>query len=954
MRFSIIIILIFSLTANLISQNKVDSLQSLLKKYNENRKPKVLNELSAEFLNINLEESYQYAIKAKELAEKYKNKPEEAASYKNIASFYYYQKNLEKALDFYKKSLEIKSSLNDKDGAAALYFNIGFIYRKWGSYDKALENYNQSLSLYSESGNDVEKASVLGNIGLIYYQIGEYDRAISNYTSSLEIYEKLNDDNGKAKQLQRIGIIYQERANYEMALKSYQDALKIYQKLEDRAGIANTLNNIGIVYKDWGKFTDKEFGIYEQKALEFLNESMKIMEEIGNKLGVANSLSNIGGIYQKVDSIDLALDYYHRAIKIEDEINDKEGASTNLENIGVILGKEKNDYKNSLIYLNKSLQNREEIGNKQGIASSLHNIASIYMCIQEYNKAIEFLDRSIILAHELKKKDLIKDIYDVYSGIYDSLGNYKLAYKYFKKYTSVRDSIYTEESHKQFAEMEAKFENEKKQNEIELLNNKQILQTQRIENQQQMLVLATIGLIVVLIFAFLLYRQFSQKKKANILLALQKKELEKLSIVASETDNSVVIASADGSIEWVNEGFTRLLGYTFDEYIALKGKNLFNTSANPYITEALRKSIENRTSAVYSAEMTRKNGEKIWLQTTLTPIFNEFDVLIKLVAIDSDITKIKDAEEEIRKQKEEIQAQRDLATSQRDMITIQKKEITDSIHYARRIQTAIMPPREIISQYLPEHFIFYKPRDIVSGDFFWMTEKNNQIIIAAADCTGHGVPGAFMSLLGVAFLNEIVNKFETISSEQILNQLREYIIKSLHQKSKSFADNDSKQDSVKDGMDMSLIIIDENKQKLQFSGAYNPIYLIRKTQDSSLQDFDNDSLNFKIFESSNSTLVEIKGDKMPIGLHYNDDYTSFTKKEIKIFPKDSIYLFSDGLPDQFGVNGKKFKYQRFKKLLLENNSKPMIEQKNILDSAYCEWKGDVEQIDDILIIGLQI
>ena len=224
--------------------------------------------------------------------------------------------------------------------------------------------------------------------------------------------------------------------------------------------------------------------------------------------------------------------------------------------------------------------------------------------------------------------------------------------------------------------------------------------------------------------------------------------------------------------------------------------------------------------------------------------------------------------EEILQQKEEIEAQRDEIEAQRDHIQKQNLEMTQSIEYAKRIQTAVMPKQDQISTILPEHFILFKPRDIVSGDFYWMTKRNNKIVVAAADCTGHGVPGAFMSMLGISFLNEIVNVRNETKPDLILNHLRDSIKTTLSQT--------GKEGESKDGMDIALCTIDLDARKIEFAGAYNPLYLIR-----------------------NGELVEIKADKMPVGIHMVEK-ESFTYNELEFEKNDCIYMFSDGYVSQFG------------------------------------------------------
>ncbi len=283
--------------------------------------------------------------------------------------------------------------------------------------------------------------------------------------------------------------------------------------------------------------------------------------------------------------------------------------------------------------------------------------------------------------------------------------------------------------------------------------------------------------------------------------------------------------------------------------------------------------------------------------------------------------RLKDQNVEIEKKNKEIERQRDLADKQR-------RNLTSSIQYARRIQSAVIPKEESLHNHFKDSFILYKPRDIVSGDFYWYVQKDNLLIIAAADCTGHGVPGAFMSMLGVAYLNEIVNKIainihiNALNADEILNQLRDKVITSLHQ-------SENKRDP-KDGMDIALCIVDFEKKKLQFAGAYNPLLIIRKGE-----------------------IIELKGDKMPVSYHRRMN-VPFNKKEIELLGNDSLYIFTDGFTDQFGgVDGHKFLMKRFKKKLLEIHKKPMQEQKRLLEKEFDNWRGEFGQIDDVLIIGFR-
>ena len=274
----------------------------------------------------------------------------------------------------------------------------------------------------------------------------------------------------------------------------------------------------------------------------------------------------------------------------------------------------------------------------------------------------------------------------------------------------------------------------------------------------------------------------------------------------------------------------------------------------------------------------------------------------------------------ISAQKDEIEKQRDIAAAQRDQIAYQKKHITDSIMYAKRIQAALIPSLELFSDKL-EHFVLYKPLAIVSGDFYWVNSKDHMHVIIAADCTGHGVPGAFMSMLGVTLLNEIVNEKNIFMPDQILNRLREEVIKSLRQ----VAD----EEYVKDGMDEAVFTIYFSSNTLYYAGANNPLYLVRGKE-----------------------LIHYRADKMPVAIHYK--MQPFTLHKIDLVKGDLFYIFSDGYADQFGGPAqKKFMSAKLKETLVEIAPKPMLEQGEILERIFEEWRGDNPQVDDVTLIGVR-
>lgn len=261
---------------------------------------------------------------------------------------------------------------------------------------------------------------------------------------------------------------------------------------------------------------------------------------------------------------------------------------------------------------------------------------------------------------------------------------------------------------------------------------------------------------------------------------------------------------------------------------------------------------------------------------------------------------------------------------QKEELAVKNKNITDSINYARRIQLAMIPSIRYFKNIFPESFVFFKPKDIVSGDFFWIAEKKDKIFVAAVDCTGHGVPGAFMSIIGIELLRKIINGQGIEEPSEVLDELN-----------KNFADifKDVENITLRDGMDIAFCVIDKGSRILEYAGAFNPLYLVRENK-----------------------LTEIKGDRFSVGLEdYEGEMQSFTNHHIQLMKDDMVYIFTDGYSDQFGgPEGKKFKYRRFRHLLLNVHEAPIDDQLEQLERSIDDWMGDSDQVDDILVIGMKI
>jgi PAS domain S-box-containing protein len=435
--------------------------------------------------------------------------------------------------------------------------------------------------------------------------------------------------------------------------------------------------------------------------------------------------------------------------------------------------------------------------------------------------------------------------------------------------------------------------------------------------------LLTVAITVALVYLFLRYRlhalqkekitlenkvieRTTEIKKQSIIIQEKNKELEQLSLVASRTDNVVIIMDATGKLEYVNESFTRLNNISLEDLKAKVGETIFEISNNPRIRSIIEDCIARKQSVVYESINTKVPGKTVWESSTLTPIFDDHGVLKKLIIIDSDITE--------RKAQEEIIVQKN-------------KDITDSLEYAQKIQHAILPPESEIRQALPDSFLLYLMKDIVSGDFYWFAEKEDFFIIAAIDCTGHGVPGAFMSMIGYNLLNQIINEKDIHEPAKILQALNEGVVNALL-KNKPGSDN-------KDGMDLALCKVYKNKKVIEYAGAMRPLWILNK----------------------DGAIEEIRATKMPIGSlpSYGYKETEYVNHIIPCKEGDTFYIFTDGYADQFGgTRSKKFTTGKFKILLQSMKEQNMQAQRDLLLNTHTSWNGNHEQVDDILVIGFRV
>ncbi|HTB07491.1 MAG TPA: tetratricopeptide repeat protein [Bacteroidia bacterium] len=652
------------------------------------------------------------------------------------------------------------------------------------------------------------------------------------------------------------------------AMDSMHNALKTEQ---DDTNKVNTLNLLSGKLRGIAKY---------DTALACASEAAALAERLGFKKGMTAAYRNLGITYDYQGNYPKALDYDNKALQINQEIGNKEGVARNLRNIGNVYDDQAN-YPKALEYDMKSLAIDQEIGNKSGIAADLGNIGIAYNDEGNYPKALEYDLKSLAIDKEMGTKD----------GIAADLGNIAIIYAAEGNYPKTLEYDY-----------------------MALALNKEIGRKMGIGFN-----LNSIGSIYT--------KQKNYKRALAVLdssLDLAKNIGEK-NLIKNAYAEIATLDSAMGNYKTALQDYKSAIVYR-DSLI-----NEANIKADMNFEfaqkEAAKKAEQDKKDALTQADE-RKQRIIIWSVEgglILVLVFAAF--VFRSLRI-------------TRRQKLDIE-------SKSKVIEEKNKDILDSIMYAKRLQDAILPPLSLIKEHLPESFVLYKPKDIVAGDFYWMevaplnspeggtllsksppSEGGEAVLIAAADCTGHGVPGALVSVVCSNALNRTVKEFKITEPGKILDKVRELVLETF-EKSES---------NVQDGMDVSLASItpSEGGIQVQWSGAYNTLWYIE-----------------------NGVMKEISADKQPIGK--TDNPKPFTTHTITLNPPSedreavSLYLFTDGYADQFGgPKGKKFKYKQLQEKLLAISRQSMEEQKKILEQTLEDWKGDLEQVDDILIIGIRV
>jgi serine phosphatase RsbU (regulator of sigma subunit) len=812
------------------STPKIDSLKKVLSVFKEDStRIKSLNLLSQEYIDMGRYSiSDSLAREALKLAEKTGYKRSKGESYNKLGIRFLYTHETMVARDYFIRALLCDEQAANKKLICRRLRNIAITYILEQKLSQALSYVNNGLKLAEQNNLFQEAAGCHNTLAYIYLELNNYDQALLHFSKALKLNKNPVDKNISYASYKGIADLYKKRGDFYQALTSSLHTLTVARTLNNKYKITACLNSVATIYSNMGNLS---------KAMEYWFKGLKMAEETQNKGEITSALNAIGETYTDLKDYDRALPHLLRGSEVAKTLVDKSFLVANfnvlsavylekkdtatamaysykaielcttlnllnhinpaLSNLGKIYEARATQHANkdsvqlyrmkALGYYEESLKNSQHSGQKSHLIVSNFLLGSFYFNQKEIARSETYLNNALKLSLEVGEILIRKDIYRLLSEINGINYQHKQEHVYYKKYITLRDTLFSLANTRKMVRSEINFEFEKK-----------------------------------------LSLERSEQEKRNAIIAIERQHQK--TIVWSILVIALIFFSAS--------------------------------------------------------------------------LFAYYNYLQKLKV---------NKELKIRNERIEIA---------RKIIAEKNNEITDSINYALHIQQAILPDKEEFFKILSKSFILFKPKDIVSGDFYFFSIAHDKIYVAAADCTGHGVPGGFMSMIG---------------SEKLSNALKEnskpgLILAELNKSIKASLQQSEVKSKLHDGMDICFCAIDLKTNTIEFAGANRPLWIIRK---------------------DSTSLEEIKGTIASIG-GYTEDGTRFETHSIQLQPGDTIYLCSDGFSDQFGTSGKKFMTKRLKTMLLDIQDKPLSEQHKYLEDAHLTWKGDAQQTDDILMLGLRL
>ena len=773
-------------------------------------------------------------------------------------------------------------------------FALSQAYEGKGEYPQAINYLNQALSVFKVKNETLGLAKTYFSLAQIHREQGKNDQGLRFYQQALRVYKKLRNYNGILECLIGQGVLHKNISDYSKALQLFSEGLTIAQQTNNEARLAQIYRNMGTVYRYQG---------YHAQELKYHLKALEMNQKLGKTVPIAYSYGGVGNAYASQGNYPAAIASHFKALVIFEKLDRQPNIAYTYKSIANIYTEQKK-YTLALNYYDKALKIRQKAQDKPGIAYALEKMGNIYSLQGEIEKARHYLQSALSIDKEINQTSWMAYCYEKLGKLELSIQQYDEALAYFKKSFELQQAL----------------------------------------GEKMNMAASAIGIGKVF--------YYQQKYQAAI-------DYLKQAVTLAQAYRGLLVMR-DAS-EMLAKSYQALGDYknAFQYHLVFKQMtdSVFNQDNTAQITRLATsyqfqkekdslEHVQQKKQLAFDAEMQTHRVEQ-----RLTVLGLSLVSILLMVLLWFFIDKQKSNRKlsltnvKLEQSNEEILSVNDSLTDALDVVREQKNSILSSITYAQRIQKAILPSDARLREAFPEHFILFRPRDIVSGDFYWFAEleprpiyaenegqyskaeisqgfSNKKYILAAIDCTGHGVPGAFMSMIANDLLNYIVNKKHICSADQILNQLHVEVQQALHQS----------ENHNEDGMEMSLVVVEPESKRMQFAGAGNHLWYCQ-----------------------NGHFNQIKGDRWPIGGEHWTMKQGFTRYEVDVSSPTTFYLFSDGYQDQFGGDkGKKFMRRSLQELLVKNAPYPMDQQKLALELTLSEWMQGYDQIDDILVMGVKV
>ncbi|WP_020528999.1 tetratricopeptide repeat protein [Flexithrix dorotheae] len=817
------------------------------------------------------------------------------------------EQDYENAILFASQAIAISNKIGFEFGQGLSLYNLGKIYKEKKDLSQGLNYLLQSQIIFEKIKSEKNLAESNYEIGNLYIDWNTFNKSVSYLKSALNLFESLNDEFGKEKSLNALGFAFYQNGDFDKAKEIYEEALVMANNTNNHQQSAIILDQLSNISKD-----EKNF----EQAIVYLQNKRAIHEQDKDYLSLGITSNNIGYLYRQLGENEESIDYFNRGLEAFNHLNtdgDRKNASL-MDNIGVTYTNLKS-FNKAEKYFYESLKLHESNKDLEGLAGSYNYLAANNFISGYNDKAYSNVQKAIEAGEKINARKELIESYFILSEIYAKFNDFKNSQEAYKKHEALKKELEDEANQLKEERRQEQLFAEKKENELRLIiadKEKQALSLKQLkleaEKKEQALAL--------------------QQKQLSLLTKekeLQKQTLENQALEKKRAQQALALAQQQIEAQSREREIANLERERELQDLAIKQKELEEEKQQKAM-QLLEADKKLKDQQLLEEERFRYYGYGI---------LGLFLVIMGIIAYGfvqkkksnkmllSQREEIKEKNEELESNMERLQSAQQLMKKQKEKLEETNIRITDSIKYANRIQSAILPNEKDLAGAFEDHFVVYMPKDMVSGDFYWFAHVDGKSFIAAVDCTGHGVPGAFMSMIGNSLLNQVVKERKIRDTDKILEELHYGVREALRQ-------NESKN---VDGMDICLCSLEQKGEEIvmNYSGAKCPLFLINDGQ-----------------------ITEFNPDRKSIGGWQKENEHKFERKETIVKPGDYIYLTTDGIIDTPNEKRRRFGTSNLKNLLEKIASKSMGDQKDEIMATLIEYSQNTPQRDDVTLIGIQV